>query len=87
MVVFKNIRLVDVVGPCLELHDTQGKITKLCYPDISDAVLRGKTEITEFHRGTTRGLEISTYFDTPITCEIRDHTLRCPFGELASWER
>lgn len=89
MAVIENVKSIypSVAKRCLVLEDTQGRVKEICYPDITDAVLRGKAEITELHRGVPLGPDVTVYFDTPVTCEITDKVLRCPSGELASWER
>ena len=80
----KDVINVEIEGNCAILR-TEKKTFTICYPEISNAVLRGKIEITEFHRKPGHQ-EFSVYFDKPVTCEVTDTILRCPKNEKISWE-
>ena len=79
--------LVRATGGCIILGDKDGKRYTLCYPIISDAVVKGIVEITELHR-REGGQEIDVHFEKPTQCIITDdHVLRCPKEEKMDWEK
>ena len=86
-----NIKSVEILrhSGCIGLTDSKENSDTICYPAISDAIIKGANiEVTEFHRVPRGGsLELDIYFDKPVACSIDKNILRCPVEAKLSFEK
>lgn len=82
----KDVKSITWEGQCILLKDIKGNEERICYPLISDAVIdNAKIEISELHRRFPYQ-ELTIFPKGVMSCEIKDHILRCPKGTKLEWE-